>query len=182
MNNRKKIERFSHILRLICLIGIGLIPLTDAAYWITNGLTFLPINTHAEFSHLKTLPLSELSPFIKLCGFVIDLIPDTFSIVALFYLANLFKLYGQMEFFDSANIRCIKKMGITLFAQQIVYPIYRALYSLIVTISNPPGERMIMAAYGSTQIKLIVLSLIIFLLARIMEEGRHLQEEQAGTI
>jgi hypothetical protein len=182
MNNRQKIERFSHVLRLICFIGIGLIPLTDAAYWITNGLTFLPINTHSEFAHLPIQPLAELSLLIKLGGFMADLIPDAFSIAALFYLANLFKLYGQMEFFGPANIRYIKKMGVALFVQQMVFPIYSALYSLILTISNPPGQRMISTGFGSTQIKLIVLSLIIFLLARIMEEGRHLQEKQAGTI
>lgn len=182
----KKIIRLSALLRYTALALLGIAPLFTAMFWISNGEQVFPwikytlpegITNQALFR-----PIAELSPFHKLFGFIVDLIPTCFFMAALGYLARLFRLFSQQEFFTASSVQCIRRVGIILLIGQLFHPFYIALLSLALTISNPPGSRLIAVEVGISELGMIAVAFGIILVSWIMDEGRKLQEEQENTI
>jgi len=185
MDTKSKIFKLSRFLKTASLAIVFALPLFTAGWWITNGYTFMGdfASCLQPFPSMKGMkPVAELSAFLKLCGFFTTMIPTAFNMLTFFFLARLFKLYETFEFFSFRCVRCIRNLGITILTCQIVYPFYFALLSLALTISNPPGERMIAVSLGSEQIYLMIVAGAIILASWIMDEGRKLQEEQESVI
>lgn len=185
MHHTQKIRLLSRFLRRSCIVGIFVAPLLNALYWIHDGFRlfhlkdtqFLLQLTHAPFASVE-----ELSAWIKLAGFLVDFIPSSFFIISLYILTKLFKRYEQFDFFSSQSIRYIRQIGLVLVISQLIHPFYIALHSFILSLPNPPGQRVLVFAYGPHEIKGVFLAFIVFLAAYIMEEGRHLQEENSSVI
>jgi hypothetical protein len=187
MDTRSKIKRVSRILRYLTLIYLCAGPISKAIFWITNGEPLHPffkisIWPEALIAENCLRPIATLAPMTKILGFLVSLIPNIFSVLALYYLARLFKLFEGLEFFSQNSVSLLRKIGFALLGGQLIYPIYTALISLTVTISNPPGERMIATAFGTAELSWTALALVIILASWIMDEGRKLQEEQEATI
>lgn len=185
MKNHRKIRYLSRFLRFSCILGIIIAPALNAFYWIQDGFRIVSFSKTKWFFQFADAPftaMDELSPLLKFAGFLVDLIPYTFFLFSLLILMKLFKLYEKLEFFSKKNVRYIRQIGLILVVSQIVHPFYVILHSFILTISSPPGQRVIMLAYGPNQIKTLFLAFVIFLAAQIMEEGRYLQEENSATI
>jgi len=185
MKHQHKIRHLSRILRLGCILGIILAPVLNATYWIHDGfriISFRKTKWFLQFADAPFTSIDELSSLLKFAGFLVDLIPYTFFLFSLLILMKLFKLYEKLEFFSKKNVRYIRQIGTILLISQLVHPFYVALHSFILTLSSPPGQRVIMLAYGPNQIKTLFLAFVVFLAAHIMEEGRQLQEECSSTI
>lgn len=185
MNSAKKISRLSRILKWATLIVLCGMPIFNAGYWITSGYPFLEpwyqINIVPKFSLMPSL--ADMSALNKFCGFLVTLIPTGVSMIALGFLAKLFRLYEQLEIFSRENVQCLRRLGFTLLIGQAVYSfVYFPLISLALTISNPPGQRHISITVGDQQLAMAAIGLAIILISWIMEEGRKLQEEQAATV
>ncbi len=185
-DSAKNIRLLSRILKCLFLSAAFALPIITAGAWISDGYSFLKPwvewSIYPEISQATIKPLSEMAASTKLLGFLASLIPVAFQTVALALLAKLFGLYERLEFFSKESVTCIRKLGFCLLIGQLVYPFYLALLSLALTISNPPGQRMISAAFGTEQLNLVVIATIIILISWVMNEGRKLQEEQAATI
>lgn len=166
-------------------MGIIIAPALNAFYWIHDGFRIVSFRNTKWFLQFADAPftsIDDLSPLLKFAGFLVDLIPYTFFLLSLLILMKLFKLYEKLEFFSKKNVRYIRQIGFILVLSQIVYPFYVALHSFILTLSSPPGQRVVILAYGPNQIKTLFLAFIIFLAAHVMEEGRYLHEENSATI
>lgn len=182
-----KIQKLSKILQVVALVAMLGTPICVAIFWIAQGqidLTYFQLDLLpkmvSEEGHLR--PLTELQPIYRIGGFLVSLIPAGITMVICYYLAKLFGLFAKMEIFTQASVMCIQRMGWTLLAGQFLHPLYVALMSLVLSISNPEGERFIAVEMGLAEIKMIAVALGILCISWIMEEGRKLQEEQAATV
>lgn len=186
MNTSIKIKRVSRILRFLTILYLCFAPISTAIFWICNGEPIHPmlnINIWPEGLIADELlkPIAQLSLSTKILAFLVSLIPNVFSVLALYYLARLFHCFESLEFFSQNTVNALRKIGFSLLAGQLIYPFYTALLSLTLTISNPPGERLIASAFGTTEFNWTAMSIVIILASWIMDEGRKLQEEQAAT-
>jgi len=185
MHHTQKIRLLSRFLKYSCITGIFLAPLLNALYWIHDGFRLFHIKdtqflvqlTHAPFTSVE-----ELSAWLKLAGFFADFIPCSFFILSLYILTKLFKRYEQLDFFSPQSVRYIRQIGLVLVVSQLIHPFYIALHSFILSLPNPPDQRVVIFAYGPHEIIGVFLAFIVFLAAFIMEEGRHLQEENSSII
>ncbi|MBS0648601.1 MAG: DUF2975 domain-containing protein [Verrucomicrobia bacterium] len=185
MNNQLKIRYLCRILRYICLLGIIIVPLLNAFYWIHDGfqiVSFKKTHWFLQFADAPFTAIDELPNWLKFTGFLVDLIPYIFFFLMLLILMKLLRLYEKLEFFSKNNIRYIRQIGCILVIGQIIHPFYIALHSFILTLSSPPGQRVVIIAYGPNQIKTLFLAFIIFLAAYIMEVGRHYEDEYSSTV
>jgi hypothetical protein len=185
MNNQLKIRFLCRLLRFVCVISIIIVPVLNAFYWIHDGFRIVSFHkTHwfLQFADAPFTAIDELPNILKFAGFLVDLIPYIFFLVILLILMKLLRLYEKLEFFSKTNVRYIRQIGLILVISQIIRPFYVALHSFILTLSSPPGQRVIMIAYGPNQIKTLFLAFIIFLAAYIMEVGRHYEDEYSSTI
>ena len=184
VSNAQKIQRMSKSLKWIAAGLMIALPIIDAGYWILGGYSFLPVQIDfiPAMSAAEIPPLSQIAPLFKFYGFLISLIPVGIALIAVNSLRKLFELYEKIEIFSEKCVRHIRVFGWMLLIGQLAYPFYCALMSLALTISNPPGHRMIVVALGLTQIWLILLASSILLISWIMEEGKKLQEEHEATV
>lgn len=178
-----KIKRLSTIFRILFQLAFIILPIILALYWIfapssfaqANGfsLSFLPSSVHIMY---------KLTASTKLLGFLINLIPVGISMLILYFLIKLFRLYEQGAIFTINNVRYIKNIGYTMLIGQLLNPIYDLLISFALTFKNPPGHRYALITLDNTNIAIIVTAFIIILIAWIMAEGCKLREEQDYTV
>ncbi len=185
---KQKIQRLSRLLKVAFFIAACSLPILTAGYWVSNGYPFLKPwmywNEMPEISmqgvYIK--PIMEMDGGVKFLAFLVSLIPTSISVVALLFLAKLFRSYEQLEIFSKTSVQCLRKIGYCVVLNQLIHPFYYALMSLTVTFSNPPGQRMVAVAVGPEQVKFLVVGASILLISWVMEEGRKLQEEQEATV
>jgi hypothetical protein len=185
MDNCKKIRKISRFLRYSCIFGMIASPLLNAYYWIYDGFRifyFEKTKWMLKFADSPYTSIDELSQWQKLEGFLTDLIPYFFFLIIMLLLIRLFSRFERLDFFSEKTVRYIRQIGFVILISLIVHPFYIALYSYILSLPNSLGQRMVIFAYGPNELNLLFLSLIAFLAARIMEEGRRIQEENSSTI
>jgi len=185
-NSRDRICKLSRTLRTVSLVIAVILPSVNARYWISDGYAFLGKSFEPMLRPFPSDPdfrtVAELTPFLKLCGFAVSAIPLAFNMAVFLFLAQLFGMYEKLVFFSESSVRTIRNIGVTLLFSQLLHLVYIGLLSLILTWQNPPGHRKLQLTLGSDQIMILIIGVIVILVAWIMEEGRKLQEEQAGVI
>lgn len=180
-----RIMRLSKILQTCFWIWFALMPLIEVLYWSMDGLRFLePIYNFnpIPIANEAVKPLAEMSFSTKMMGMAVSFIPVLIDMFAIYSLIRLFKLFSANEFFTSKTVFWIRRSSLFLLANQLIHPIYIAILSLVLTIQNPPGQRMISVGIGNEQFTLIIVALTILLVSWIMDEGRKINEDLQGTV
>jgi len=175
-----KIRTLSRIMRIFfqCLI-IGL-PLINIILWFygptyfnTSLIRFIPSGAHL------THPLSAET---KALGFVIDLIPLGVNISILYFLARLFRYFEAGKLFVLQNARTIKHIAYALLMGQVLSPIHEGLITTAMSWSSGPGHRSFSMSFGSNNITVIGMAIIILVMAWVFVEAYKLREESELTI
>lgn len=180
----KKIMRLSRFLKIAAILIAALLPIYEAGYWITEGYPFIPLLAEELPQYANDFPItwSHLDGMQRFLGFLIGLLPMAFSMAALIFLAKIFGAFQRGELFARKNAAYMKKAGWMLIGGQLVYPLYLAGLSLILTYRNPPGHRMLSIALGNTEIQVVLIGVAVLLIASILERAADLHEDQTGTI
>ncbi len=178
MSNLNRIQRVSRIMRVCCTITAFAIPVVLATMWATFS-AWAP--THPEFVHIR--PLADPMPVPSLLlGFAISLIPGGISILAFWRLRALFGLYEQGQIFTAGSIRSLRGFAIAIILFAIAKPLANALLSMALTLSNPPGQKMLAISVGSSDLTTAFIGCVFLIIAWTMDEGRELAEEQAQIV
>lgn len=200
MNKIKNVSFFFRVLFQVLLI---ILPVSLAIYWIEVPLplNFFQVGVswlNATFHFLTPSPgngitfgfipisinntLSQMTPFVKLMGFIINLIPLTIGELTLYFLMKLFILYENAEIFSLHSVAYIRKIGYVLLIGQLINPIYDGLLTLAITWNNPHGQRIIACAIDSTNLGLILMASVTIVISWIIAEACKLREEQEYTV
>ena len=181
----KKIMNLSRFLKWVALIIIILLPVMEAGYWITEGYPFFDSfydNALPKFGDEIPITWAGLDPFQRFLGFLINLLPLSFSIAALANLARLFDSFQRGRLFERKNVRFVKRAGWMLIIGQLIYPLYCALLSMALTFQHPVGHRMISVALRSDQFEITLIGIAVLLVASLLDQAAKLQEDQEATI
>ena len=161
--------------RMRWLIGGILLaaPLIFAAMVATGGLAGLlplPLGTEPDLSAVGPLGFAAVTA-------VAALKPAAF-LVAFGFLYRLFGLYRRGLVFEAENVACLSRIGWSLVAVDVVAAVQQALTGPVLT------------AFGATQgfvsiglgLSYAVIGFFLLVLARVMDLGRVLKEQDALTI
>lgn len=181
-----KIQRVSLGFRIIFQSLFIFIPLMQVVAWIMapQSIHFL-----AHVFQFDVIPhmyqakiLHTLTASDKVLGLMVSMIPTGVSLFCLYFLIKLFKLYERGEIFSALNVNYIRKIGYVLVIGQLLNPLYEALMGIVLTIQNPPGQRMFGVAFTQNNIEILIFALLLLLVSWIMAEGHKLREEQQLTV
>lgn len=181
----KKIVVVSRCLKWAAISMIVILPILEAGYWITNGYPFL-----TSFFHISSLPAfgdvpvgwADLTDVQKLLGFIANLLPLSFSMAALGYLAKLFSAFEHLRLFERQNADLLKKTGGLLVLGQAAHLFYTGCISLILTYRNPVGHRNITVSMGLHELDMLALGIVVLLVSWIYAEAIKMYEEQEATV
>jgi len=177
MDNLGRIRSASRAFNALCLALMGLVPLCLAAYWL-----FLNDLPHSMYAPLPVAPSVSLGPGLRLLGFLATMIPCGVLLYALTRLRRLFALYRKGIIFDRQNVACYRDLGKALLCWSGAAFVQTPLLSMIITLPNPPGTRLLMLGVGSGELDCLFLGGLVLLVSWVMDEGRRLDEEQALTV
>jgi Protein of unknown function (DUF2975) len=180
MGNLLKIKRLSRQFYLLTSLLLVVIPCYYVGYWMFINLlpsTLVNVNVAGTSLIPHSLPVK-----FQLIGYAASLLP----LAALFYgltnLRRLFALYREGVFFSFEQVTIFRKISKALFAWVLFSMLYESAKSILFSIGNPPGERVVSLTFGSSEITNLLIAGVVFVIAWIMDEGRILAEEQQLTV
>lgn len=121
----------------------------------------------------------ELPGLTRLLGFLTGLIPMSATIYGLWKLRNLFHLYEDGLIFTELNVKCFRSMGRTLIVWAGCDILRLALLSIVLTMNNPSGQRMITLGINSGELTGVFVGIVVLIASWVMDEGRKIKEDQA---
>lgn len=176
--NREMIQMASQRLRYLLLAAICLMPVINAIFWLNmNRMPDLILKKTIPFDVTMPMPLISL-----VLGFLVTMLPTGVTMVGAYYLQRLFLLYEQGQIFRLANVRCFKKLFRVLIWSFVADIVSRSLLSVVLSLPNPPGQRIVTVDLSSSDLTILLLGGILAVISWVMEEGRKLQEEQDLTV
>ncbi len=99
-----------------------------------------------------------------------------------FFLYQLFSLYQQGIIFTEKNIQSIKNVALVLFAWIAMNIFYPVLVVLVLRFSGLSNSLPIIVNFGSTELRYLLLGLIIYVVSWVMSTGLALQQDQELVI
>ncbi|WP_338669850.1 DUF2975 domain-containing protein [Pseudodesulfovibrio methanolicus] len=187
----QRIQRFARVFRAIFVAAFVLSPVIVATLWFSGGEVLLGDggsttiiglvrdNVSLDAAHAPAFPLPWSQRWL---GLAVSLIPLGPTMLCLWWLARLFGLFTAGEIFTGNTVKYIRRTGWTMLAGVILMPIHEALLTLVLTIHNPPGERLITISLESGDARDLLVAGIIILVSWIMDEGRKLRETDELTV
>ena len=179
----KNIQRVSQLLQVVLIVlAVGVL----LSYFI--GWVILPSHISVKGISLSVLPhyvpiTHPISAQDKVVGFIVSLLPMMATIAVIGYLVLLFGLYAKGVIFDLQNVRIFNRIGRIMVGWCLLgSPIYQVLISLVLTIHNPPGHRMIMIHFAGSDLLLVIGSAMVWVMAWVMQEGVYMADEHKRII
>jgi len=171
------IQRMSKRFRRLFTALIFLIPLMDLLFWLSfNRLS------EGFLAGLPATANQDLSPLSLALGFLVSLIPVTVAVYGMVTLSRLFRLYENAIVFTRDNVLLIRKLGYVIIAWVAANLAFTPLISVVITHSNPVGQRMLTAGFDLSDFSALIMGAIVVFVSCVMDEGRKLEDEQMHTV
>lgn len=180
MNNLPKIKKLSKKFHLLISSLLVAIPLYYVIYWaFVNSLPEILITQNVASVPLVQNPLSIK---FQLIGFVVSLLPLSALVYGLINIRKLFFFYKEGVIFSFEHVTILKKTSNALIGWVFLSILYESAKSVLFSMGNPPGQRVISVGFSSPEITTLVVAVGVFVIAWVMDEGRILTEEQRLTV
>ncbi|MEO0436935.1 MAG: DUF2975 domain-containing protein [Pseudomonadota bacterium] len=99
------------------------------------------------------------------------------GLVGLFFLHRAFTKFARGEFFNESNSRDLRLFAVLLFVQALAKPIHYSLASVLLSLNHLPGQRLLSISFGSFELKVIVLAMVLWVISDMLVRGRELEHE-----
>ncbi|MFW5735408.1 MAG: DUF2975 domain-containing protein [Oceanidesulfovibrio sp.] len=178
------VVRLSRFLHWVFVVGLAAAPiLTALVFWKLDWVlgqygadVVLPYDAGPDITP------GPVTTVTKWLGFGVSAVPLALTCAMLWNLARLFGGYARHEVFTTQSVRRIRRVGVLLLVRELLSPFVGAAMTIALTLSNPPGQRMVSVGLESSNITMLVTALMIIVVAQIMDQARELHEESMLTI
>jgi len=99
------------------------------------------------------------------------------GLVGLYFLRRAFSKFADGEFFTLANSHDLRIFSILLFAQALAKPLHFACSSLLLSMNHSPGQKVLSFAFGSGEIKVLALAMILWVISALLVKANELDHE-----
>ncbi len=180
MKNILRVKIISNWIYRTLSIGIAIVPIYYMSYWYFINRIAYPLVTVNTSSPL--IAPHELSITIQAAGFISSLLPLTVLIYVLLNLRKIFLFYKEGIVFSFEHVVLFKKTAKLLAIWVFLTVVYEAIKSVLFSLGNPVGERVLSVEFGSEELTVIVVAAFVYVIAWVMDEGRVLADENKMTI
>ncbi|HNW92027.1 MAG TPA: DUF2975 domain-containing protein [bacterium] len=181
MTNIERIQQASQKFKTLFTGLMVVIPIAALLLWL--GYNQLPDGLRAQLcAGLLVQPAGSLSLSSRLLACLATLLPVAVAMLGCLYLIRLFGLYQQGRIFSGDTTRCYRSLGYVIIASVVIGIVHNSMMSVIVTLDNPPGQRLLSVGFSSADFSRIVIGLLVLVVAWVMDLGRELHEEQQLTV
>ena len=178
LDNRERIRRSSRRLRWVITVALVLVLAYPIMFW--GGFNWL-----MTMVDLGVSPVEIHLP-VPVSGLLLGLLASTGPVLAVAWgLTNLRRLLVEYEcgrIFQPAAVACIRRIGQACLAWVAARLLFDPLSSVAVTLHHPEGQRNLAISNEAIDVSALLLGCVVLLIARVMQEGQRLQEENAQIV
>lgn len=118
----------------------------------------------------------------RLAGAALSTLLVAIGLYSLWQLWCLFGEYGAGRALGRAAQSRLARFALGLLASAIAQPLVRGAMSAVLTMHNPPGQRMLALGLAWSDYMSVLLGLVLLAVARVMSEAVRAAEENAGFV
>ncbi len=104
------------------------------------------------------------------------------GLVSLYFLRRAFSNFAKGELFNHSNSRDLRLFSILLFVQALAKPLHFSISSMLLSVNHPTGQKMLSVSFGSDEIKVIALAMILWVMSDLLIRGSKLESENKQFI
>jgi hypothetical protein len=181
MKNIDRIKKTSRRFRILFIVIMVITPLIPVALIMMSNELPGPMRTQLFKDSL--VPIRETLSFqTRLFASTASLLTSGIAMTGLFFIIRLFRLYETGKIFAKEHVTCFRRLGYILIIYMFAGIIRNSLVTIILTLANPPGQRIISLGFSSSDLTKLFIGLVLLLISRVMDIGREIQEEQQLTV
>lgn len=171
-------RQFSLLVALGCTAFLILTPVA-ALYLLSDIRQFASLAT----SNL-TLPIQwhTVSDPQWYALWALSLLYVCVGLAGLYFLRRAFNNFAKGELFTYHNSRDLRLFSILLFVQALAKPLHLAFASVLLSLNHPAGQKVLSITLGSTEIKVIGLAMILWVMSDLLVKGSQLENENSQFI
>ncbi len=87
--------------------------------------------------------------------------------------------YQKLILFTRGNVKIIRKLGFSLYWWAISNILFKTLVTLLLTLNNPPHQRILSVSVSGMDIQSVVIGSIIILFSWVFIEAATIAEDSA---
>ena len=99
------------------------------------------------------------------------------GLLGLYFLHKAFKKIAAGEFFNLPNSLNLRRFSTLLFIQAAAKPLYFAIASVLLSLNHSAGEKVLVLSFGSQELAMLALAMILWVLSDVLVAGCRLQSE-----
>ncbi len=99
------------------------------------------------------------------------------GLFGLYFLHRAFKKIAAGELFNLTNSLNIRRFSILLFVQAAAKPVYFSFASVLLSLNHPAGEKVFALTFGSQELTMLALAMILWVVSDVLVAGCRLQSE-----
>ena len=171
-------RKFSRIIALGCMALLMTIPLI-ALYFLINIEQFAAIARHNLSLPIQWQTVSDIQWYSL---WLLTLLYVATGLAGLYFLRRAFSNFAKGQLFNNSNSRDLRLFSVLLFAQALAKPVHFSIASVLLSMNHPAGEKMLSVYFGSDELKMIALAMILWVMSDLLVRGSKLESENKQFI
>lgn len=104
------------------------------------------------------------------------------GLAGLYFLRRAFSNFAKGQLFNHSNSRDLRLFSILLFAQALAKPLHFSISSVLLSLNHPPGQKMLSVSFGSNEVIVIALAMMLWVISDLLVQGSKLETENKQFI
>jgi Protein of unknown function (DUF2975) len=181
MTDLQRLSSISRILGWVCIGLMFFLPASVVVCWTFFEAFGVGMAERLGIARDYTVP-DQLLPVQIVLGIAIMMVPVGVMMFGLWNLRQLFAGFGAGRIFTIENTRALRVFAWSAMAVVVVQFFTDALLALVLTLNNPPDQRVLALSLSTDQIIAVFITFVFVVIARVLEEGRKLADDNASIL
>ncbi|EKF19135.1 DUF2975 domain-containing protein [Nitratireductor pacificus] len=181
MPDMNRLRRLSRLMQTI-VMGCTALVLLGVAWALATSFV-----QPTGFAHLVREGLSITGPIAltsSSVGVTVVLIAVQlgFLLAALYCVWRMFGAFAADEPLSGESARWMRRAGLAFVAVASGSIVLRALMVLVLTLGNPPGQKMLAVGFGSSELLSLLIAGIMYMTSHLMAVAADVRADQRGFV
>jgi hypothetical protein len=170
------LRRLVHIVRLLCLLGAVVLLAVPAWFWSSPDAVR---ELAPQFAGVRD---TTVDARVLQYGALLSVVPVALGLYALWQLWQLFGEYGRGRVFGRPALARLRRFAWALLGSALLAPLVRAAGSVLLTMGNPPGRRVLAIGLSWNDYMAVLLAAVLIAIATVMAEAVRVAEDNQGFV
>lgn len=171
-------RQFSRIIAFGCMAILITAPII-ALYLLINIDQFAEI---ARKNIALTIQWQTVSEMQWYSLWLLTALYVAIGLTGLYFLRRAFFNFAKGQLFNYSNSHDLRLFSILLFVQALAKIMYLTISSVLLSINHSTGQKMLSVSFGSDEIKVIALAMILWVMSDLLVRGSKLENENKQFI